>query len=139
MKNLKEQVLNFKIRCHGAATDPRRLGIHLLTQVIPSMIATNDMAFAWYFATNDVVVYNQQEYDEETHNYKNRHNMVKDEGDTTWFYEFKKGGKKRRAIITTEIWYKKNQDHSTSPIALLLGQFVGAGFHICKVKFEDAE
>ena len=139
MKNLKEQVLNFKVRCHGAATDPRHLGIHLLTQVIPCMDRAGDVAFAWYFATNDVVVYNQNEYDKETHHYKNRQKMVKDEGDTTWFYEFNKDGKKRRAVITTEIWYKKNEDHPISPIALLLGQFVAAGIHICKVKFEDAE
>ena len=68
--------------------------------------------------------------------YRNRHKLKKTDGDTTWFYEFKNGSKNRRAIITTEIWYKEDAYHNTSPIALLLNQFFGAGLHICKVKFE---
>jgi hypothetical protein len=66
--------------------------------------------------------------------------MKKTDGDTTWTYEFKnKDGKKKKASITTEIWFKDNENHNTSPIALLLGQFFGAGLHISKVKFEDVE
>lgn len=140
MCDLKEQVLNFKTMCFGAAADPRHLGIHILTKVIPVMERDNEVAFAWGWAKNDVVVYNQNEYDTETTMYRRQHKMKKTDGDTTWFYEFKnKDGKKKKAIITTEIWFKENEQHNTSPIALLLGQFFGAGLHIAKVKFEDVE
>jgi len=139
MNNLKEHVLNFNTKCFGAETDPRHLGMFLLTQVIPKMEGNGDMAFAWMWAKSDVCLYNQQEYDAETTHYRVNHKMKKNDGETTWFYEFKKGNKKRKAIITTEIWFKKNGNHKTSPIALLLGQFFGAGLHIAKVKFEDVE
>jgi hypothetical protein len=139
MSNLKEQVLNFKTQCFGAVADPRHLGVYLLSKVIPSMDNGGDVAFAWAWAKKDVCVYNQSEYDGETAMYRNKHKMIKTDGDTTWFYEFKKDGKKRKALITTEIWFKENEDHNTSPIALLLGQFFGAGLHIAKVKFEDVE
>lgn len=140
MSDLKEQVINFKTKIFGhCPADPRHLGIHLLTKVIPSMDGNGDVAFAWAWAKNDVCVYNQEEYDGETKMYRTKHKMVKTDGDTTWFYDFKKGDKKRKAIITTEIWYKENADHNTSPIAILLGQFFGAGLHIAKVRFEDAE
>jgi len=103
------------------------------------MDINNEVAFAWLWARKDVVVYNQKEYDDETTMYRLKHNMVKADGDTTWFYEFKKDGKKRKTILTTEIWYKKDTDHATSPIALLFGQFFSAGLHITKVKFEDTD
>ena len=140
MCDLKEQVLNFKTKIHGyCPADPRHLGVYLLTKVIPMMDGTGDVAFAWAWAKNDVGVYNQSEYDGETKMYRKQHKMKKTDGDTTWFYEFKnKDGKKRRALITTEIWFKEDADHNTSPIAILLGQFFGAGLHISKVKFEDA-
>lgn len=140
MSNLKEQVINFKTQCFGAVADPRSLGVYLLAKVIPAMDGNGDVAFAWAWAKKDVCVYNQAEYDGETAMYRNRHKMKKTDGDTTWFYEFKnKDGKMRKALITTEIWFKENENHNTSPIALLLGQFFGAGLHIAKVKFEDVE
>jgi len=139
MSDLKEQVINFKTKIFGSCPiDPRFLGIQLLTSVIPRMDGNGDMAFAWMWAKNDVALYNQKEYDEETKMYRTKHKMIKNNGDTTWFYDFKIGEKKRRAIITTEIWFKKDEDHATSPIALLMGQFFGAGLHISKVRFEDA-
>lgn len=138
--DLKKQVVEFKTMIYGnCPADPRLLGIHLLTKVIPAMDGTGDVAFAWGWAKNDVVVYNQSEYDTETGMYAKKHKMKKDDGDTEWHYEFKKGDKKRRAVITTEIWYKPNGNHNTSPIAILLGQFFGAGLHIAKVRFEDVE
>ena len=137
-QDLKEQVLNFKTKCYGGvAADPRHLGVYLLAKVIPAMEDSGDVAFAWHWANKDVCVYNQSEYDTETGNYR-KLKMKKDDADTTWTYTFKKGDKNRKAIITTEIWYKKNADHNTSPIALLFGQFFAAGLHIAKVRFEDA-
>jgi hypothetical protein len=139
MSDLKEQVMNFKTRCYGAEADPRHLGVFLLTKVIPTMDGDGDVAFAWAWAKKDVCVYSQKEYDGETAMYQKKHKMTKTDGDTTWFYEFKnKNGKKRKAVMTTEIWFKEDADFATSPIALLLGQFFGAGLHIVKVKFEDA-
>jgi hypothetical protein len=140
MSNLKEQVINFKTKCFGATADPRSIGVYLLAKVIPAMDVNGDMAFIWAWAKEDIGVYNQAEYDCETAMYRNRHKMKKTDGDTTWFYEFKnKDGKMRKALITTEIWFKENGNHNTSPVALLLGQFFGAGLHIAKVKFEDVD
>jgi len=137
MSNLKEQVLNFKTQCFGAVTDPRSLGVFILAKVIPDMDRTGDVAFCWGWRVNDVCVYNQSEYNTETATYRKTHKMKKSTGDTTWFYEFKnKDGVMRKALMTTEIWYKEGEDHNTSPIALLMGQFFGAGLHIVKVKFE---
>jgi hypothetical protein len=136
--NLKEQVMNFKTKCFGAVADPRHLGVHILTKVIPSMDINGDVAFAWLWAKNDLGVYNQKEYDGETKMYVETHKMKKTNGDTEWVYEFKnKDGKMRKATITTEIWYKEGEDHRTSPVAMLLNQFFGAGLHIAKVKFSD--
>jgi hypothetical protein len=137
MCDLRKQVIGYKTECHGAVIDPRHLGVYLLTIVIPEMYRTGEVAFAWAWAKKDVCVYNQAEYDQETAVYLKKHNMQKDDGDTTWFYEFKKDGKKLKAIMTTEIWFKEDASHNTSPIALLLGQFFGAGLHIVKVKFEE--
>lgn len=138
--DLKEQVLNFKTKCFGADADPRALGVYILASVLPNMERGGDVAFAWAWAKKDVCVYNQNEYDTETKMYRTKHKMVKTDGDTTWTYEFKnKDGKKKKVFITTEIWFKENENHNTSPIAILLGQFFGAGLHIAKVKFEDAE
>ena len=132
LRDLKEQVINFKTKCFGAVTDPRSLGVYLLAKVIPAMDGNGDIAFAWFWAKKDVCVYNQEEYDGETKMYRTKHKMKKTDGDTTWFYEFKKDGKMRKAIITTEIWYKENTQHNISPIALLMSQFFGAGLHISK-------
>jgi len=140
--DLKEHVLNYKTihYTNQHKIDPRHLGIHILTKPIPAMDVNGDMAFAWLWARNDLGVYNQAEYDGETKMYRTTHKMKKDNGDTEWFYEFKnRDGKKRKATITTEIWYKPGEDHRTSPVATLLGQFMGAGLHIAKVRFEDAE
>ncbi len=137
MSDLKEQVINFKTKIYGGSgVCPRTLGVILLTKVIPRMFAVGDVAFGWHWAANDVGVYNQAEYDAETKNYRTKHKMMKNDGDTTWFYDFKNGDKKVRAIITTEIWFKKDEDHNTSPVAILLGQFFGAGLHLAKVRFE---
>jgi len=62
MSDLKEQVINFKTKIFGhCPADPRHLGIHLLTKVIPSMDGNGDVAFAWAWAKNDVCVYNQED------------------------------------------------------------------------------
>jgi hypothetical protein len=141
MEDFKKAVVDYKMRVFasgGAGLDPRSIGIFILTKVIPMMDAQNDIAFFWHWARSDVGVYNQKEYDEETGRYKKQHKMVKDDGDATWFYDFKnKDGKMRRCIITTEIWYKKGADHNVSPIAYLFGQMFGNGFHIAKCRFED--
>jgi hypothetical protein len=118
--------------------DLRRMGVFIMTRVIPSMDALGDVAFAWHFAGKDISVYNQNEYTMETTNYRRKFNMVVNKGDTTWFFDFKnKDGKQRRCIMTTEIWFKKDEDFATSPIALLFGQMFGAGLHITKCRFED--
>ena len=138
MSNLKKQVINFKTKCFGAVADPRSVGVHLLAKVIPSMDGTDEMAFVWHWSGNDICVYTQAEYNSETRSYRNTHKMKKEDGDTIWFYEFKnREGKMRKALMTTEIWYKEGADHATSPIAMLMGQLLAAGLHIVKVKFED--
>lgn len=141
MEDFKKAVVDYKMRVFasgGAGLDPRSIGIFILTQVIPRMDVNNDIAFFWHWKLGDVGVYNQKEYDAETALYKTQHKMVKDAGDTTWFYDFKnKEGKMRRCIITTEIWYKKNGNHNVSPIAYLFGQMFGNGLHISKCRFED--
>jgi hypothetical protein len=134
--NLKEHVMNYKTICFGAAADPRHLGIHILSKTIPKMYETGDMAFAWLWRLSDVGIYNQAEYETEVNTYQKTHKMKKCDGDTTWFYEFKKDGVMRKAVITTEIWFKPGEQHQLSPIAQLLGQFCGHGLHISKVKFE---
>ena len=131
--------MNFKTTCYGAVADPRSLGIHILAKVIPSMTGSTDVAFAWAWRAKDVCVYTQKEYDAETAMYVKTHGMKKNDGDTTWFYEFKKDGKKWKAILTTEIWFKPGAEHNVSPIAMLFSQFMGNGLHITKVKFVDAE
>jgi hypothetical protein len=119
-------------------TNLRHMGVFIMTRVIPSMDAHGDVAFAWHFAGKDITVYNQNEYTMETTTYRKKYKMVVNKGDTTWFFDFKnKDGKQRRCIMTTEIWFKKDEDFATSPIALLFGQMFGAGLHITKCRFED--
>jgi hypothetical protein len=141
MGDLKEQVMNFKTRIYSnqQTADPRQLGVYILAKVIPTMDEVGDVAFAWHWAKNDLCVYNQQEYDNETRRYLKEHKMKNHEGDTAWNYVFKnKSGKMRKAVLTTDIWFKEGVEHATSPVAYLLNQFMGAGLHIAKVKFEDA-
>lgn len=141
MSNLKQHVLNYKTKVFmsNQVADPKHLGIHLLAKAIPSMDNGKEVAFAWHWAMKDVTIYTKQEYETETSMYKNTHKMKKTNGDTTWFYDFKKDGKMRRCIMTTEIWYKPNTEHNVSPIAILMGQFMANGFHITKCVFQDAE
>ena len=142
MKDLKQHILNVsppRIYSNYPMPDLKSLGVHLLAKVIPAMDKNGDVAFAWFWRMNQMGVYNQQEYDTETTMYQKEHKMLKDNGDTTWCYEFKKGDKKRRCVMTTEIWYKKDEEHRTSPIALLLNQYFAAGLHIVKCRFEDVE
>jgi len=141
MSDLKEHVMNFKtvIHTNEHKCDPRHLGVYILAKVIPNMDENGDVAFAWLWAKHDLGVYNQAEYDGEVAMYKKTHKMKKHDGDTVWNYVFKnKHGKMRRAVLTTEIWFKEGANHQTSPVAQLLSQFFGAGLHICKVRFEDA-
>tara|TARA_R110000868_G_C10861391_1_gene761546 strand:- start:1034 stop:1486 length:453 start_codon:yes stop_codon:yes gene_type:complete len=138
MQNFKEAVMTFSTRIYsqGDLPNPQKLGIALLAKVIPAMEANGDVAFAWGWGPKDVLLYNQQEYETETATYVSLHKMKCDKGDTTWFHDYTSKGKKRRAILTTEIWYTKGQ-HSVSPIAYLFRQFMAAGLHITKVRFED--
>jgi hypothetical protein len=137
MSDFKKQVLDFKTTVFGSPVNPRSLGIYILSNVIPNMYRQGDIGFAWGWKAKDVIVYNQNEYDTETTMYRSKFNLVKVDGDTTWFYDFTIGGKKHRAIITTEIWYKEDEHFNTSPIACLFNQFMAAGLHISKVRFED--
>ena len=119
--------------------DPKHLGVYLMTKVIPVMDERNEYAFGWFWAREDVGVYSKEEYTTETNMYKTTHKMKCAPGDTTWYYDYKVGDKKRRCIMTTEIWYKPRANHNVSPIAILFAQFMGAGLHIVKCKFEDVE
>lgn len=141
MEDMKKAFLGDlpRVFVNGDFPDLRRLGVYLLTNVIPKMDEGGDVAFAWLWARKDVGVYNQKEYDTETATYQTKWKMEKTDGDTTWVYEFKKGDKKRRCIVTTEIWFTKKGDHSLSPIAVLFRQMFGNGLHIAKCRFEDAE
>lgn len=145
MRDFKKHIVDYKQPRFFVADasqlppDLRHMGIFLLTKVIPQMDAEGDMAFYWAWAAKDIGVYNQSEYDEETRRYKKEHKMKMSKGDTTYFYEFKnKDGKMRRCILTTEIWFKEDEHHRLSPVAMLMGQMFGNGLHITKCRFEDA-
>lgn len=142
MNDFKQHILTLeppRIYSPTPMPDLKHLGIHLLAKVIPTMDTNGDIAFGWLWRMNQVGVYNKNEYETETTMYKDKLKMKKDDGDTIWFYEFKKGDKKRRCVMTTEIWYMKNEQHNTSPIAILFNQYLAAGLHITKCRFEDAE
>ena len=140
MMDFQKHVMTFKMKVftNSPIPDPKNLGIHMMTEAIPKMRLKGDMAFAWHWVGNDVCLYNQKEYDDETDSYKKK-GLKKAEGDTTWFYDWVEGKsiKKCRAVMTTEIWFKEGADHNTSPFAILFGQMFGAGLHITKVRFED--
>jgi len=141
MNDFKQHVMKLsppRIFSEYPMPDIKHLGIHLLAKVIPKMDDQGDVAFAWLWRLNDVGLYNQKEYETETTMYQKEHKLKKDEGDTTWCYEYKKGDKKRRCVMTTEIWYNPKENHRTSPIALLFNQYLAAGLHITKCRFEDA-
>lgn len=139
MQDFKTAVMDFNTRIYSQAglPDPKHLGLMLLTKCIPQMEERGDMAFAWGWKPKDVLLYNQQEYMTEMTMYRDKFKMKCDKGDTTWFYDYTSKGKKRRAILTTEIWYNPNEQHNTSPIAYLFRQYLASGLHITKVKFED--
>ena len=136
MSNFKEAVLNFKTVIHSSQPmpDPKHLGLHVMTQLIPKMEATGDVAFAWHWKGNDVCVYNPAEYAEETGMYRKK-GLKMDKGDTTWFYDYTYKGNKRRCILTTEIWYNNTERFRTSPFAFLFRQYMAEGLHITKVRF----
>lgn len=145
MSDLKKHFLEAempRIYTNGPASgiNFKVLAITILAKLIPEMDKRNEVAFAFHYAMRDLAAYSAADYAAETNNYKKTHKMKKDDGDTTWVYEFKnKDGKKRRCILTTEIWYKPGAEHSVSPIAYLFGQFFANGLHITKCRFEDAE
>jgi len=128
MSNFKEAVLNFKTVIHSSQPmpDPKHLGLHVMTQLIPKMEATGDVAFAWHWKGNDVCVYNPAEYAEETGMYRKK-GLKMDKGDTTWFYDYTYKGNKRRCILTTEIWYNNTERFRTSPFAFLFRQYMAEG------------
>ena len=138
MRNFKETIMGDmpKIFSSTPMPDLKMLGLHLMTKVIPTMAKEGDVAFAWHFRLKNVAVYNQAEYTTETDNYK-KNKLTKDDGDTTWFYDWKVGDKTRRCVMTTEIWYPKDKDMPTSPIAYLMGQMFGSGLHVVKCVFQD--
>ena len=127
------------IYTNGKLPDLKQLAIYLLARVIPEMDRDGDHAFAWLWAKEDICVYNADEYATETGMYKTKHKMKMDKGDTTWFYDYTLKGKKRRCVMTTEIWYKPNASHNLSPIAIIFGQMFANGLHIVKCEFKDAE
>ena len=137
MKDFKQNVMDFKtnIYTNGPIHDPKRLGIHMMTRVIPRMMEDGDVAFAWHWRANDACVYNAKELEMETTNYKER-GLKCDKGNTTWFYDWKSQGKMYRCLMNTEIWYLEDEHHRTSPFAYLFNQFMGAGLHITRVRFE---
>ena len=142
MENLKDKVINFKgpnVYSSTPLPDIKYVGVFLLAKVIPAMDAEGDVAFCWHWGLNDIAKYNKEEYETETTMYKKQHKMKKDDGETTWFYDFKKGDKKRRCVMTTEIWYNPKKDAPLSPFAMLFGQYFGNGYHITKCRFEDVE
>lgn len=137
----KQKVLDFKMKIFSeeAMPSPRAIGVYLLTKVIPSMDERKEDSFAWHFAGKDVCLYTKAEYDAEINNYINTHKMKCSKGNVVWHYDYTlAGGKKRRCVMTTEIWFKPDADHSISPIALLCGQFMGNGLHITRCVFQDA-
>lgn len=137
MNDLKELVVRGEfIRMRGAhgGMDLRHFGIHLLAKVIPEMYERGEYAFSWIFRMKELCAMTKQEYDDEVKKYVGD-KMKKDNGDATWFYDFKGV----RCVMTTEIWYYKNKDMPTSPVALLFGQLFGEGIHITKCRFEKKE
>jgi len=136
MSDFKQAVLSFKTVIHSSQPmpDPKHLGLHVMTQLIPKMEATGDVAFAWHWKGNDAVVYNPAEYAEETGNYRKK-GLKMDKGDTTWFYDYTFKGNKRRCILTTEIWYNNKERFRISPFAFLFRQYMAEGLHITKVRF----
>jgi len=141
MSDFKKAVVDFKTviftnqpRSEITAPHPQHLGLHVMTQLIPKMEATGDVAFAWHWKRNDVCVYNPAEYAEETGMY-NKKGLKMDKGDTTWFYDYTYKGNKRRCILTTEIWYNKTERFRISPFAFLFRQYMAEGLHITKVRF----
>jgi hypothetical protein len=139
MNDFKQNVMDFKMNIYtnGPFPDPKHLGIHMMTRVIPRMKEEGDVAFAWHWRNNDACVYNAKELAKETAMYKKK-GLKCSKGDSTWFYEWtSRDGKKHRCLMDTEIWYKEDEDFRTSPFAYLFNQFMGAGLHITKCRFED--
>jgi hypothetical protein len=138
MNDFKQSVMTFQMKIHSPTPlpDPKNLGIYMMTKIIPHMEGAKDVAFAWHWKANDVVVYDQSEYDTETTSYRKK-GLKADKGDTPYFYDYTFKGKKRRCILTSEIWYKDDEDFRTSPFAFLFGQFFGSGLHITRVRFEN--
>ena len=140
--DLKERILKGKFPLIFSSTpmpDLKSLGVYLLTKVIPGMEGNNEVAFCWHWAMSDVCAYSPSDYSAETDNYKTTHKMKCEVGDTVWHYDYTYKGKKRRCIITSEIWYKPGAKHSVSPIAMIYGQMMGNGLHISKCRWEDIE
>ena len=128
-----------RIFANGPMPDLKKLAVMILAKAIPNMEEHGDVAFAWLWARNDLGVYNQKEYETETSMYAKQHKMKKCDGDTVYHYDFTKDGKKRRCILTTEIWYKPRANHQLSPVAMLFGQYMSNGLHITKCRFENVE
>lgn len=140
--DLKERVLKGsfpRIFSSTPTPDLKSLGVFLLTKVIPQMEDNGEVCFVWNWRCQDVAAYTQADYNTETGNYKTKHKMECVLGDTVWHYDYTFKGKKRRCVITTEIWHKPGSEHSLSPIAMLFGQMFGNGLHFAKCRWEDVE
>jgi hypothetical protein len=134
----KTSVFSFKTQVFGASADPRHLGVFILTRVIPGMDKGGEIAFSWHEPTRDITSYTQETYDEAILLLKAQGcECVK--GESVYHYDFTgAGGKKRRCILTTEIYFIKGKRHRISPVAYLFAQFFGEGIHITKCTFGDA-
>jgi len=139
MNDFKARILNEPfpiIYTNGPQVDHKHLGIWLMTKGIPKMYADGDSVFGFHFATEDIQVANDQEYQASCIEY-GRRGLKMDKGDKTWFYDFKFQGKKIRCLMTTEIWFHPKMNMPLSPFAIILHQFFGYGFHYVRCKFAE--
>lgn len=120
--------------------EPKHFGLFLMTKVIPTMEEKGEVAFYWHWDCSDVSCATKAAYERETKRYKDELKMKCEQGNSTWFYDYKrKDGKKRRCVIETEIWYIPDANHRLSPCAVVFNQMFGNGYHFAKCRWEDVE
>lgn len=120
---------------NGKKIDVPHLTNYLVETLLPDMVRHNESCFLWHFGRKDISCYKEEIYIKERDRFI-KDNFKCDNFDTLWEVNFEMpDGKKMKAEISSEVWYKEDEEHEISPFAFVFDAPFASGYMYSKVNF----
>jgi hypothetical protein len=123
---------------NGKKIDMTHLTNYLVETLLPDMVRHNESYFFWNFNFKDISCLKEELYTKEKDSLI-KDNFKCDNFDTLWKVNFSMpDGTKMKAEISSEVWYKEEEEHQISPFAFVFDAPFAAGYMYSKVSFSKS-